>query len=36
VNVRDFSTIFFRIGRGLAAATERWTVKMIIDIPLGS
>ena len=25
----------FGIGRGLTSATDRWTVKMIIDIPLG-
>lgn len=27
--------INFGIGRGLTQATDRWTVKMIIDIPLG-
>jgi hypothetical protein len=28
--------INFGIGRGLTSDTDRWTVKMIIDIPLGS
>jgi hypothetical protein len=28
--------INFGVGRGLTSSTDRWTVKMIIDIPLGS